>query len=393
MDLSYTAEYESYRAELRDFLSTRWDKSWLKGADAATRSAEFRAKAIAHGYLYRNVPRQYGGSEQTPDVLKAQIIREEFARVRAPAELGGPGVTMLVPTLIECGTDAQKERFIAKTINGEYNWAQGYSEPGAGSDLVSLKTRGVLDGDERVITGQKIWTSWAHKAHYMFALVRTEPEEPRHKGISYILLDMKQPGVTVRPLKQITGGREFCEVFLDGARAPLSWMVGERGHGWDVSRSTLKHERNLVGGAATLEDLFDKLVALAKTTSLNGRPAIESPQIQDRLVAIEGYVKSHLYSSFSQLTDEANGRPAARMGMMNKLNATNIGQDIANLATQIIGSSAMLFPGNLQSAGNERWINQVLGSLALSIAGGAANIQRNIIAERGLGLPREPEAV
>lgn len=393
MDLSYTPEYESYRAELRDFLAANWDKNWLKGPEATARSTEFRAKAIEHGYLYRNVSRQYGGSEQAPDVLKAQIIREEFARARAPAELGGPGVTMLVPTLIECGTDAQKERFIAKTVSGEYNWAQGYSEPGAGSDLVSLKTRGVLEGDEWVITGQKIWTSWAHKAHYMFALVRTEPEEPRHKGISYILLDMKQPGVTVRPLKQITGGREFCEVFLDGARAPLSWMVGERGHGWDVSRSTLKHERNLVGGAATLEDLFDKLVTLAKTTALNGRPAIESPHIQDRLVAIEGYVKSHLYSSFSQLTDEANGSPAGLMSMMNKLNATNIGQDIANLATQIIGSSAMLFPGDLKNAGNERWINQVLGSLALSIAGGAANIQRNIIAERGLGLPREPEAV
>jgi alkylation response protein AidB-like acyl-CoA dehydrogenase len=392
MDLSYTVEYESYRVQLRNFLATHWDKAWLKGTDAAARSSAFRAHAIEHGYLYRNVPRQYGGSEQAPDVLKAQIIREEFARVRAPAELGGPGVTMLVPTLIECGTDAQKERFIAKTISGEYNWAQGYSEPGAGSDLVSLKTRGVLEGDEWVINGQKIWTSWAHKAHYMFALVRTEPHEPRHKGISYILLDMKQPGVTVRPLKQITGGREFCEVFLDGARAPLSWMVGERGHGWDVSRSTLKHERNLVGGAATLEDLFDKLVTLAKTTSLNGRPAIESPQIQDRLVAIEGYVKSHLYSSFSQLTDEANGRPPALMGMMNKLNATNIGQDIANLATQIVGSSAMLFPGDPRNAGNERWINQILGSLALSIAGGAANIQRNIVAERGLGLPREPEA-
>ena len=391
MDLSYTAPYEEYRASLRTFLDTEWRREWAKGPDAPALADAFRRKAIEAGYLYRSTPKRYGGSEQPADVLKAQIIREEFARVGAPGEIPGNGVTMLVPTLLEWGTEAQKERFIPKTLTGEYRWAQGYSEPGAGSDLASLKTRAVLDGDEWVVTGQKIWTTNAQSSQYMFALVRTEPAEPRHRGISYLLLDMAQPGIAVRPLKQINGNSEFCEVFLDGARAPAEWLIGTRGNGWAVSRSTLKHERNLVGGASTLDDLFDKLVALARTTERQGRPAIEDPVIRDRLVAIEGYVKAHLYSSFLQLTRDANDQPPGLIGLMNKLNATGIGQQIAQLVVEILGASAMHFPER-GARGPERWINQVFGSLGLAIAGGASNIQRNIIAERGLGLPREAEA-
>ena len=388
MDLTYTPAYEAYRAELRAFLAASWQRDWRRAPDAAARIAGFRAAAVEQGYLYRSTPRAYGGSGQAPDVLKAQIIREEFGLARAPTEVPGNGVTMLVPTLLEWGSDEQKDRFIAPTLRGDYIWAQGYSEPGAGSDLASLRARAVLEGDEWVVTGQKIWTTLAHKAQYMFALVRTEPDEPRHKGISYLLLDMAQPGITVRPLKQINGDREFCEVFLDGARAPASWLVGEAGNGWAVSRSTLKHERNLVGGASTLDEMFDKLVELARITVRDGRPALADPVMRDRLAAIEGYVKAHLYSSYFQLTKEAQGEPPGPLGLMNKLNATNIGQDIARLVTEILGPSAMAFPDR-DARGPERWLNQVLGSLGLAIAGGASNIQRNIIAERGLGLPRD----
>jgi alkylation response protein AidB-like acyl-CoA dehydrogenase len=388
MDLQYTAAYEVYRSELCDFLREHWRQEWNKSPDAADRIALFRNQAIQAGYLYRNIPKSYGGSEQSADVLKAQIIREEWARVRAPGEVPGNGVTMLVPTLMEWGTPQQKDFFIPQTIRGEVLWTQGYSEPGAGSDLASLKTRAVLDSDEWVVTGQKIWTTWALKARYMFALVRSEPDAPRHTGISYLLLDMKQPGVTVRPLKQINGDSEFCEVFLDGARAPGNWLVGERGKGWEVSRSTLKHERNLVGGAATLDDLYVKLVSLARSTTRNGRPVISDPAIADRLLVIEGYVKAHLYSSYLQLTRDSKGESAGTIGLMNKLNATEIGQRIAQLVVEILGPDAMLFPQK-GARGPEKWVNQVFGSLGLAIAGGASNIQRNIIAERGLGLPRD----
>src|SRR5688572_16919614 len=169
MDLRYTPELEAYRSDLAAFLKNHWDREWLRSPEASERIAAFRTRAVEAGYLYRNIPVHFGGSEQAPDILRAQIIREEFARARAPGEVAGNGVTMLVPTLLEWGTDEQKERFILPTIRGEIYWAQGYSEPGAGSDLASLKTRAVIEGDEWVVTGQKIWTTHAFKSKYMFA--------------------------------------------------------------------------------------------------------------------------------------------------------------------------------------------------------------------------------
>ena len=338
------------------------------------------------------MPRQYGGSEQAPDVLKAQIIREEFARARAPREVPGIGNMMLVPTLLECGTPEQRERFIAKTLSGEYFWAQGYSEPNSGSDLASLRTRAELKGNEWMINGQKVWSSMAQYAHYMFVLARTEPDAPvKQAGISYLLVDLKQPGITVRPLKQITGGSEFCEVFFDDARTPADWIVGARGDGWRVSKATLSHERSSIGGADTSVTLFEKLVKLAKTTPLNGRPAIEDPLIRDRLVLLEGYVQSHLYSSYRQLSMSAHEQDPGVVKLMNKLINTQIGHEVAKLARDLIGDSLLLAPPaeNQRDAGAEKWLNQFFGSLGVAIAGGTSNIQRNVIAERGLGLPRD----
>ena len=199
MDLSYSAEYEAFRTEVKAFIAGHWP---LRGDEAKLpgdkRAALFRERAIAAGFLARSIPRCYGGSEQPADVLRAQIIREEFFRARAPGEMAGIGPSMLVPTLLEKGSEWQKEKFIAPTIRGDVIWCQGYSEPGSGSDLASLQTRAELRGDEWVIDGQKIWTSGAHRADYMFCLCRTEPEAQKHAGISYLLLSMKQPGIEVR---------------------------------------------------------------------------------------------------------------------------------------------------------------------------------------------------
>src|SRR5207302_763698 len=216
----------------------------LTGASVRTaaRATAFRLLAIGRGYLYRHVPRRYGGAGQAPDPLKSAIIAEEFRRARAPFEIVGQGPSMLVPTLLEHGTEAQKDRFIRDTLLGTVRWCQGYSEPGAGSDLASLRTRAVLDGGHWVVNGQKIWTSNAQDAEWMFALVRTEPEKPKHDGLSYLLIDMKTPGIEVRPLRQMTGDADFNEVFLENARVPEENIVGRRGQGWVVSRSTLKHE-------------------------------------------------------------------------------------------------------------------------------------------------------
>ena len=391
MQLSYSPEYREFQKEVRAFLATHWDKDKARDREAGKAYVTaFRRLATQHGYLNRNIPKAYGGSEQKPDVLKAQIIREEFGRVRAPMEVTGIGMMMLVPVVLECGEDWQKEMFVEKTVTGEYRWAQGYSEPGSGSDLASLRTRAELVGDEWVINGHKIWTTMAHEATHMFCLCRTEPAAAKHASLSYILLDFKQPGVKIRPIKQISGGQEFSETFLDDVRTPASWIVGRRGDGWTVSKSNLKHERNSVGSAAGVRDLFDKLVRLAAETRLDGRPAIEHPNIRSRLATLEGAVQAHLYSGYYQLTRDSRGEAVGVLGLMNKLNATNIGQEVAAIATDIIGDRSLLMPGwDGKRRGNEQWVNQLLGSIAMAIAGGTSNIQRNIISERGLGLPRE----
>ena len=395
MDLRYSAIYEEYRAQVQAFLKEHWPvPAAIADQPRKQQATWFRSKAIAQGYLYRAVPKEFGGSEQEPDILKAQVIREEFSKVRAPMEAPGIGNMMLVPTLLECGTQEQKERFIAKTLTGEINWAQGYSEPNAGSDLASLRTKAVLtdgpDGPQWVFNGQKIWSTLAQYADYMFVLCRTEPDASKHAGISYILIDLKQSGVTIRPIKQVTGGTEFCEVFFDNAVSPASWIVGQRGEGWKVSKSTLKHERSSIGGAQTSVNLFDKLIELAKQTTRNGQPAIKDPLIRDRLVSLEGYVQSHLYSNYRQLSMAAAGQDAGIVGLMNKLINTNIGHEVAAIAKDLVADNMLQMPPTDRRAeGTEKWMNQLMGSLGVAIAGGTSNIQRNIIAERGLGLPRD----
>ena len=386
MDLRYTEEYEAFREEVRAFLGEAWrgDRS-----DAGVRA--FRERAIGAGYQARGVPTRYGGSEQPPDVLKAAIIREEFARAGAPGELGGGGVTYLVPTLLECGEEWQRERFIPPTLRGDMTWCQGYSEPGSGSDLASLQTRAELVDDHWVIHGQKIWTSGAQRSDYMFVLVRTEPDAPKHAGISYLLLDMRQPGIDVRPLKQMTGEAHFNEVFLNGARTPADWIVGKRGEGWKVSRATLRHERNSIGNAEQCVAFFDGLVGRARDAGL-----LADPRVRQRLAELEGYVRAHEYSGYRQLTAAARGKSAGLVELMNKLVWTHINHEVSRFALDLVGGSGLLAPTFwVQSEAprsDTEWNSLYMATLGGAIAGGTSNIQRNVIAERGLGLPRERAA-
>jgi len=398
MDLRYTPEYDTFRGEVRAFLKQSWP---LSGEQADLPEAEreriFRDLATERGYLYRSIPKKYGGSEQEPDILKSKIILEELTRAGAPGELTGQGPAMLVPTLLEKGTEAQKEKFIPPTIRGEMVWAQGYSEPGAGSDLASLQARAVLDGDEWVINGQKIWTSGAHEADMMFCLVRTEPDAGKHAGISYLLVDMKAPGIRVSTLKQMTGTEEFCEVFLDDVRTPAENIVGKRGEGWAVSRATLMHERALIGSSDRMVADFDQLVKLAQKARIDGRPAIEDSHVRQRLAEIQGYVATQTYSGHRMLTATGRGEFAGVVMMMAKINSTNIGHMIAKLALDLIGDGAIEVPNDapyspVDDGTHASWLGDWIWSLGIATAGGTANIQRNIVAERGLGLPRERAA-
>lgn len=398
MDLNYGAAAESFRGEVSAFLKDAWQPGERRGPDLTEFVKHFRLAAIERGYLYRSVPRRFGGSEQPVDVICAQVIREEFARIRAPMEVGGNGVNMLVPTLLERGSEELREMFIRRTIEGELIWGQGYSEPGSGSDLASVRTKAELsaDGTKWIINGQKIWTSMGTQCTHMFMLVRTEPDAPKHEGITYLLLDLNQPGITRRPIRQMTGeqgAHTFCEFFFDNVETPVAWQVGERGQGWQVSRTTLKHERASIGSADGLGNQFRKLVDLAKEM---GR--IGDPVIRDRLAEIEGRVLSHRYSSFRLFSCAAAGEDAGPIQLMMKLLLTEIGHEIALLAQELIGEQGMVEPasakgrGTREPRGPNKWLDQIMGSLGNSIAGGASNIQRNIIAERGLGLPRDTAA-
>lgn len=401
MDLSFNAEYQAFRAEVRQFLEENWTdedrrsspeptgQAAIVGAIVRTddRATAFRLKAIERGYLYRHVPKRYGGGEQSYDPLKSTIINEEFRRAKAPGEMIGQGASMLVPTLIEHGTEEQKQKFVQSTLLGKTLWCQGYSEPGSGSDLASLRTRAELDGDFWVINGQKIWTSNATEAQWMFALVRTEPDAPKHDGISYMLIDMETPGLDVRPLRQMTGESDFSEVFLDNARVPKGNLVGPRGKGWIVSRSTLKHERALIGGSAMSRRMFDGLIMTAQMLTLRGQPAIKDPVIRDRLVQLESRMMATEYHGYRLLTMEARGEDPGIAGMVTKLFGTQLGYDITKTAMDVLSDRAALAPSETNPMG--MFTHAYMWSLGILIAGGTANIQRNIIAERGLGMPRD----
>ncbi len=391
MDLSYGEDAEIFRDELREFLKNSWQPKSIPREEMKDYIQKFRVGATEAGYLFRSIPKAFGGSEQAPDVIRGQVIREEFARARAPMEPAGNGMNMLVPTLLERGTEKQKELFIRPTMAGDYIWGQGYSEPGTGSDLASVRTRGELVGDKWVINGQKIWTSQGGAATHMFALVRTEPDAGKHDGISYLLLDLNQPGITRKPIRQMTGESGFYEFFFDNAETPADWLVGARGEGWTVSRTTLKHERASIGSAAMLGAQFDKLVETAKRTLRDGRPAIEDPIIRDALTRIEGWVMAHRYSSYRIMSHAISDEDPGIISLMMKLLLTEIGHDIARTAQDIIANEGLIEPALAGTAGRgpEKWLDQIMGSLGNSIAGGTTNIQRNIIAERGLGLPRD----
>jgi alkylation response protein AidB-like acyl-CoA dehydrogenase len=246
-----------------------------------------------------------------------------------------------------------------------------------------------------VIHGHKIWTSGADKADYMFGLFRTEPDAPKHAGISYLLLEMNQPGIEVRPLRQMTGAADFNEVFFTNAKTPKDWIVGKRGEGWLVSRTTLKHERNMIGDAQNALATFSGLVRLARETLKDGKPAIQNAAIRQRLVQLEGYVRAHQYSGYRQLTKASKGEDPGRVQLMNKLTSTNIGHEVAKLALEILGDDGLYEPGERMLGGprdNAGWVGQFMWSLGSAVAGGTANIQRNVIGERGLGLPRDAAA-
>jgi alkylation response protein AidB-like acyl-CoA dehydrogenase len=393
MDLAYAPGYEAFRAELRAFLERHRERAPRGGivASAGTRDPAHLAwqrLLIEHGYAARTVPREYGGFGAAPDLLVRVILDEEFARAGVSPGLGGQGPEMLVPTLLEHGSEAQKQRFIAPTIRGELVWCQGYSEPGAGSDLANVQTRAALDGDDFVVNGQKIWTTTAHLADMMFALVRSEPDAGKHAGLSYLLIPMSAAGIEVRPLRTMTGRAEFNQVFFDGVRVPRGNLVGRRGEGWKIANTTLRHERNMLASAGALEASLRRLVELMGRETRDGRRALDDPLLRDRLLRLQARALAMKYHGLRLLSCAARGEPAGVAGLVTKLAGCELSHQIAALALDAMGELGALYDGSPHERANGLWAFSHMFSLGLIIGGGTAQIQKNIIAERGLGLPR-----
>ena len=356
----------------------------------STEACAWQRLLIEHGYAARTIPEEYGGYGAKPDILKSRIIAEEFSAARVPAGLQNQGISMLVPTLLELGTEEQKRKWISPTLRGDVVWCQGYSEPGSGSDLASLKTKAVVDGYDFVVNGQKIWTSTAHQADMIFCLVRTESESRKHEGISYLIFSMKTAGIDVRPLKTMTGHAEFNEVFFTDVRVPVDQIVGERGQGWFVANATLKHERGMLGDPAAMETRFQALVDLMRSETADGQKAMDHPVFRDRLIRLQAEIAAMKFNGLRLLT-AANKREDAGMArLVVKLQSCEISHGVSALAIDVMGELGVLYDDSpyLRSHGSWQW--GYMFQLGLIIGGGTAQIQKNIISERGLGMPREP---
>ena len=394
MDLEYGPRYEEFRREVRAFLEEHKPKKPLGSLAREGRGELVRwlSLQIEHGYWARTIPREYGGYGAPPDLLETVIMDEEFNRAGVPRGMMAQGPSMLAPTLLEHGTEEQKRRWIGPTMRGEVMWCQGYSEPGAGSDLASLQTSAREDGDDFLIDGQKIWTSTADISEMMFLLVRTEPEATKHAGISYVLLAMDTPGIEVQPLRTMSGDlgeNSFNQVFFTGVRVPQANVVGRRGEGWKIANTTLKHERNSLN--ANAEGTLLRLMKLMSQETMNGMPAMASPVTRDRLMKLQARVLSMKHHGMRMLTCSLRNESPGVAGLIVKLQNCQLSFDIAGLALDVMGELGALYDHSKYEREHGFWQIHSIFSLGLIIGGGTAQIQKNIISERGLGLPREPK--
>ena len=396
MDLTYTQEYLEFEKNVEDFCLNYKDINIVntptEGSKKSITREEWQNLLIENGYFARAIPKEYGGFGGEPDILKSRIIATQFAKHKIPSPMGGQGIDMLVPTLLELGTEDQKKQYIKPTLEGSMIWCQGYSEPNAGSDLAALQTKGELIDGKWVINGQKIWTSTAQYAHMMFCLVRTEPEAAKHAGISYLLIPMDSPGIEVRPLVDMTLKAGFNEVFFNDVKIPEDNIVGKRGEGWAVANATLGHERGSLAPPDATMSRLNSLIELMKAETINGTSLLEHPIFRDRVMKIQAKVMASQSHSLRLLSSKLNPNQDVRIGkMIQKLVGTELRHELEGLAIDIMGEMGLLYEGSPYLRSHGSWQFIYMYFLGLIIGGGTSQIQKNIIAERGLGLPKEPK--
>jgi|TARA_B110000438_G_scaffold295613_1_gene338883 alkylation response protein AidB-like acyl-CoA dehydrogenase len=391
MNLEYGPEYNDFRQEVIGFVKQNEDIK-LTGPVRSESRVAWQQKLIDNGYFARSIPKEYGGYGGDMDIIKLRIIAEEFAKSSIPKPMSGQGIQMLVPTLLELGTEEQKQAYVRPTLRGEMIWCQGYSEPNSGSDLASLQTKGELDGDEWVINGQKIWTSTAQLSQMCFILVRTEPDAPKHQGISYLLMPMDTPGIDRRPIKQMTGDSDFNELFLTDVRIPAENIIGQRGEGWKVANATLGHERGSLADPNATMNRFNSLVNLMKGETIDGERVIDKPVFRDRLLRIQGRIIAQQSNALRIVSSQINkGQDTNMARFITKLQGTELRHDLEGLAIDAMGEIGTLYEDSPHLRDQGAWQMSYMYFLGLIIGGGTSQIQKNIISERGLGMPKEPK--
>jgi alkylation response protein AidB-like acyl-CoA dehydrogenase len=405
MDLDLGPEIAEFRAQIKDWISahapeglaelTDWTITATTGgyqgaalarAAADPRYAQWEAELAQARLICPQWPQEFGG--QGMDSVRVAVLNEEFHRAGLPRVRRGMGETLVGPSIIVHGTADQQAHFLPRIITGEDVYCQGFSEPNQGSDLAGVQTRAEVDGDEIVVTGNKVWTSGAARANMMFALCRSDPEAAKHAGLSYVLFPFKHPNVTYRPIRQISGAAEFCEDFIDGVRVPLFNVIGGLGNGWKVAMTTLGHER---GGSATVQHLgFEReFWELVDTARKYGKDT--DPLVRQRLAWAYTGVQVMRFSGLRALAQAAEGRQPGPEASVSKLMWSEYHKRLGEVAIDIVGADGLIRPDGPDYP-TTQWQNVFLASRAGTIYSGTSEIQRGIIGERALGLPKEPRA-
>jgi alkylation response protein AidB-like acyl-CoA dehydrogenase len=394
MDFAYTEKEEAFRQEIRDWLANHTKelpKWWFdrKAKRPDLDSMEYHQfgvwwhkKLYDAGFVGINWPKEYGGRGAT--LLEQVVFSEEMAKARVPGPTNQIGIGWCGPTIIAFGTEEQRKRFLQPMLKADEIWCQGFSEPEAGSDLANCQTKGVQDGDYWVVNGQKVWTSGGHYSDWAILIVRTEPQAPKHRGLTFFLLDMHAPGVTVRPLRQMTGNSEFNETFMDNVRIHKSMQVGERGRGFYVAMGTLEFERSGIGAAIGREITIQDMIQLAKETGRNKDVLVRQKIAQ---YSIEGNVIK--YTGLRALSRQLHGVSPGPESMVMSYFGMEWNQRANEFAMQIQGPYSRLMRDSKYAIDDGRWQHGFLRSRGNTIETGTSEIKRNVIAQRGLGLPRE----
>ena len=393
MDLSFSADAETFRAELRAWIAEHAPHGYGTDAFPEFQSLDeevaflraWQRRLAADRWVGVHWPVAYGGRGAGPE--ENYIFQEEMALARAPEVINRIGVNLVGPSLMRHGTEEQRRRYLARILSADDVWCQLFSEPGAGSDLTALRTRAVLDGDDFVVSGQKVWTSWAQYADYGILIARTDPDRPGARGISYMIVDMRAPGVEVRPLRQMTGSSEFNEVFLDGLRVPRANLVGDLNRGWEIAQTTLAHERGTSPRQLVIHRmLLEDLLRLARAGADGVGDAVDG-ELRQRIAQAAIEIEVAKLHNWRTLTRLARGAPLGPESSFIKLYWSEMSQRIHDTLMQVLGPRGLL-DGGPRSVSNGRLVRSYLYYRAASIFAGTSEVQRNIIAQRVLGLPR-----